>query len=154
MIQKYELKKLRAHDVTERLKSAIREYLKFHTMIEPKPQRVRLSRRKGFNLQEASFELNRLPAVNCARPSIYGNPFIVGKHGDTAKCVDLFRKLCAGFLCISVDADCIAAQKRFIAKAVPKIKAGELRGKNLACFCQLSKPCHCDVLLDIRNGCQ
>ena len=28
----------------------------------------------------------------------------------------------------------------------------ELRGKNLACFCQLDQPCHADVLLEIANA--
>lgn len=30
------------------------------------PQRIQLSRKKGFNLQKASLKLNSLPAVNCA----------------------------------------------------------------------------------------
>jgi hypothetical protein len=28
---------------------------------------------------------------------------------------------------------------------------GELRGKNLGCFCPLDGPCHADVLLDLAN---
>ena len=28
----------------------------------------------------------------------------------------------------------------------------ELAGKNLACWCPLSQPCHADVLLEIANG--
>jgi hypothetical protein len=28
----------------------------------------------------------------------------------------------------------------------------ELAGKNLACWCQLDRPCHGDVLLEIANG--
>ena len=27
----------------------------------------------------------------------------------------------------------------------------ELRGKDLACFCALDKPCHADVLLELAN---
>lgn len=27
-----------------------------------------------------------------------------------------------------------------------------LRGKNLACFCKLSEPCHADILLEIANA--
>ena len=27
----------------------------------------------------------------------------------------------------------------------------ELRGKNLACWCSLDKPCHADILLEIAN---
>lgn len=29
---------------------------------------------------------------------------------------------------------------------------GELRGKNLACWCKPGKPCHADVLLEIANA--
>ena len=28
---------------------------------------------------------------------------------------------------------------------------GKLRGKNLACWCPLDKPCHADVLLELAN---
>lgn len=28
----------------------------------------------------------------------------------------------------------------------------ELRGKNLACYCPLDKPCHADVLLELANA--
>lgn len=40
-----------------------------------RPQRLQLSRRKGFRLQTASRALNGLPAVNVARPSKWGNPY-------------------------------------------------------------------------------
>lgn len=29
--------------------------------------------------------------------------------------------------------------------------ACDLRGKNLACWCALDKPCHADVLLELAN---
>jgi hypothetical protein len=29
---------------------------------------------------------------------------------------------------------------------------GALKGKDLACWCQLDQPCHADVLLEIANG--
>jgi hypothetical protein len=28
----------------------------------------------------------------------------------------------------------------------------ELRGKDLACWCPINKPCHADVLLEVANG--
>ena len=40
-----------------------------------KPIRIRLSRKKGFDLQAVSRAANGLPAVNVARPSRWGNPF-------------------------------------------------------------------------------
>lgn len=44
-------------------------------MTDAKPQRLQLSRKRGFNLQAASRTLNGLEAVNVARPSKFGNPF-------------------------------------------------------------------------------
>lgn len=32
------------------------------------------------------------------------------------------------------------------------LDAGELRGKNLACWCPLDQPCHADVLIQLANG--
>jgi hypothetical protein len=31
------------------------------------------------------------------------------------------------------------------------LNAGELRGKDLACWCPLDQPCHADVLLELAN---
>ena len=42
-----------------------------------KPVRLRLSRAKGFNLQDHSLATNGLSAVNVARPSKWGNPFVL-----------------------------------------------------------------------------
>jgi Domain of unknown function (DUF4326) len=28
---------------------------------------------------------------------------------------------------------------------------GELRGRDLACYCPLDEPCHADVLIDVAN---
>mgnify|MGYP001581696887 CR=1 FL=1 len=43
----------------------------------PRPVRLRLSRRPKFNLQKHSRSINGLPAVNVARPSKWGNPFVI-----------------------------------------------------------------------------
>ena len=64
------------------------------------PVRLQLSRRAGFNLQAASHARNGLDAVHVARPGPWGNPFIVGKHGDAAYCVDLY-KACLPACCAS-----------------------------------------------------
>lgn len=103
-----------------------------------KPVRLTLSRRKGFNLQRLSIETNGLPAVNVARPTKWGNPFVVqfDPHTDyspqTAEdAVRMFR-------------DMIGRDPQFAAAAQ------QLHGKNLACWCKES-PCHADVLLSIAN---
>jgi hypothetical protein len=105
------------------------------------PKRVQLRRTKGWRLPPNT--------VVVARPTKWGNPFIVGKHGTREHCVDLFRKLCAGCLCISKDGACCAAQQGFVAMAYEDLP--ELRGKNLACWCPLDQPCHADVLLELAN---
>ena len=111
------------------------------------PKRIQLSRKKGFNLQSASLGLNGLQAVNCARPSKWGNPFKVGqsysrdgmKVISNWEAVRWFRKDIAG---------------RPIFRAQIKRL---LRGKNLACWCKIIDevgnyvPCHADVLLEIAN---
>ncbi len=111
-----------------------------------KPVRLQLSRRAGFDLQAHSLAVNGLPAVNCARPGPLGNPFIVGKHGDAAYCVDLYKAMLAGLLRIDVGIDVQKRMRLYVAE-----NAEELRGKNLACWCKPGAPCHADVLLDVVN---
>lgn len=114
-----------------------------------RPVRLQLSRKKGFDLQELSREVNGLPAVNVARPSGYGNPFVIGEtpsiafHAYTrerietaAEAVDLYRRLCIANFAKSDD-------------CVDRLLA--LRGKNLACWCAPDAPCHADVLLELAN---
>ncbi len=110
------------------------------------PVRMQLSRRKGFNLQEASRAINGLEAVHVGRPGPWGNPFAVGKHGDAAYCVDLYKALLAGLLKLAADPDIEALQRarRFVAD-----NADELCDKNLACWCAPGAPCHADVLLKL-----
>lgn len=104
-----------------------------------KPVRIQLSRKKGFNLQKVSRDLNGLPAVNCARPSKWGNPFVIqaDPHPDYSpqnarEAVKMFRASIGGLKRIQI--------------------RNELRSKNLACFCKPTEPCHCDVLLEIANN--
>lgn len=108
-----------------------------------KPKRIRLSRRKGFKLPPNT--------VNVARPSRWGNPFVVGIHGTRERCVQLFRYLCGGYLCLDAKGkDCVDQQQRFLVWAKPNL--WRLRGKDLACWCPLDeKPCHADVLMEVAN---
>lgn len=126
------------------------------------PVRLQLSRKKGFNLQALSLATNGLPAVNCARPSKWGNPFYVineegapwitdGRdsrmpvcNGDAAKLIgepDIFWN--------NVQQGLVAIFRRECLDGLPNMSI--LRGKNLACFCK-SGPCHCDVLLELANA--
>lgn len=104
------------------------------------PERVRLSRAKGWKMPPNTVKVDRATS--------WGNPFVVGKHGTAAECVDLYRKLAAGFICLSTD----NIQEQQNARANMITARTDLRGRNLACWCALDKPCHADVLLEIANG--
>lgn len=88
---------------------------------EEKPRRVQLSRRKGWRMPDNT--------VKVSRPSPFGN-----YAGSTR--ADFEADL----------ADMSNADRTFY---MDKVKT--LRGKNLACWCALDKPCHADVLLELAN---
>ncbi len=105
-----------------------------------KPVRLQLSRRKGFDLQALSIATNGLPAVNVARPTMWGNHAAVRAGIPTGQpAVDAFKRW--------LETEASWAWKG---------RAGiDLRGKNLACWCRLKDqhgnavPCHADVLLEL-----
>lgn len=118
------------------------------------PVRLQLSRRKGFSLQSVSVAANGLDAVNVARPSKWGNPFVIeacdrqGRWGPRSRVreyrkgrfqvVEMFR----GIL-LKGEGEPWVSMKRDL---------GELRGKNLACWCaDGEKVCHAQVLLEMAN---
>jgi hypothetical protein len=119
------------------------------------PERIQLSRTRGFNLQAFSLALNGLAAVVVARPSPRGNPHRVWRDGGQWLVSSRGR-----------EHHSVANRDEGIALAVAKHRADclhaapfygsattllELRGKNLACWCKLGVPCHADVLLQLAN---
>jgi Domain of unknown function (DUF4326) len=102
-----------------------------------KPVRLQLSRKKGFNLQAHSRAVNGLSAINCARPTRDGNPYIVGRDGikDAEEAVRLHREMIEGKCAQDPQAATVMWNR--------------LRGKNLACWCRPNHPCHVDTLLDL-----
>lgn len=132
-----------------------------------KPIRLKLSRQKGFNLQELSLATNGLPAINVARPSVFSNPFPIGKpsgylfkdDGDPKPMIDslsreqavkFYSELAHGF----ISPEMHPWGHEWHIKLVAKVGGApfwwmrsHLRGKNLACWCALDQPCHADVLL-------
>ena len=124
-------------------------------MTPPRPVRLRLSRAKGFNLQAASVALNGLPAVNCARPGPYGNPYVVGEHGSRIDCVRWFICLADNVIALTVGTKEHFETCRALIPNMRRLASG-LRGHNLACWCTLPKPgepdiCHCTVWLALAN---
>jgi hypothetical protein len=102
----------------------------------PQPVRMQVSRKAGFNLQEASHALNGLPAKLVTRPGPWGNPFSID---EVAKTYGLDRA---------------AAQAKAVAMASDWLRGTirrELGGHNLACWCKPGTPCHADVLIELAN---
>lgn len=105
-------------------------------------------------------------AVSVTRPGLWGNPFPASILGAQLA-VSLFRELMAGmfdpghlkhlgdpeFKAI-YDAKTLW-QERMAKRHGLEYRLGarhDLKGKDLACYCQPGAPCHADVLLEIANG--
>lgn len=101
------------------------------------PKRIQLRRTKGWRKPEG--------AVVVARPTIYGNPFVVGDTVSSPR----------------YDGDVVVT--RDLAVALYRVwldqrpgwrdqQARELVGVELCCWCPLDAACHADVLLEIANS--
>lgn len=71
-------------------------------------------------------------AVYIGRGSPWGNPFVIGQHGDRATVIRKYE-----------------AEVRSLPQNIAIIKE-QLKGKNLVCFCK-PQACHGDILLQIAN---
>jgi hypothetical protein len=120
--------------------------------VSAKPQRMQLSRKRGFDLQKASRALNGLPGKRITRPGPWGNPFTIeetaaryGLEADAAqaKAVALYGQWLRGTL----DAG-LSPGEPPSREAIRR----ELGGHNLACWCRPGTPCHADVLIELANG--
>ncbi len=123
-----------------------------------KPVRVQLRRTKGWRMPPNTKKVDRSTA--------FGNPLVCTPHGCKRKpcgccepyrcCVDVFREYVVsgmegrasrtGSLGIAAEAMVGYPRRTKLVERLP-----ELRGKNLACWCALDKPCHADVLLKLAN---
>jgi len=70
-------------------------------------------------------------AIYIGRPSIWGNPYLIGKDGDRAQVIRKFKK--------------------FVLPNYSLDELSRLQGRDLLCFCA-PLPCHGDVLLEAVNG--
>ena len=102
------------------------------------PRRIQRKRTRGWVKPEGVRTVDRT--------TIFGNPYKVGEPGvpDQATAVRLYeRDLLAGNL---------RGYRRPNVVITVEIVKDELRGFDLACFCELDGgPCHADVLLTIAN---
>jgi hypothetical protein len=113
------------------------------------PVRLQLSRKDGFDLQAHSLAVNGLPVVVVSRPGRWGNPWSVQEVGSAAEAVRRFRGATCGFMSNGSFCKPQAHPLSFIGRIISDV--GELRGKNLACWCKIGSPCHADVLLEMAN---
>ena len=104
------------------------------------PIRVQLRRSKSWKMPPNTVKVDR--------STKWGNPFVVGKDGTAAECVDLYRKLMGGYLCLTSKA---TIESQTDARWHKLAFLHTLRGKNIACWCATGKICHADVLLEIAN---
>jgi len=119
------------------------------------PVRIQMKREKGFNLQECSKAINGLPAIRVDRATKWGNPFRPGEEyviaDDDTATISVSSDSTEGvvhFYEIAIRDENI--RKRYSLPSPEEIRA-ELAGRNLACWCKPSQPCHADVLLMIAN---
>lgn len=101
------------------------------------PVRVQLRRIKGWRLPPNT--------LSVARPTKWGNPFVVGKPHPYCRPDEIAE----GHACASPMTR-EEAVEAFTALYWSPEELAELRGKNLACWCGPG-PCHADVLLELAN---
>jgi hypothetical protein len=102
------------------------------------PQRIQLRRAKGWKMPPNT--------VKVARPNRWGNPF---------KVAPAFESEGVKFPAITADS-AVDLYREWVTTALQNWPStgealGELRGKNLACWCKPDQRCHADVLLDLAN---
>lgn len=99
-----------------------------------KPKRIQRRRTKGWKMPPNT--------VYVGRPTKWGNPFCE---------IDDYGRPCAKKSAEEFKAWLESPYSDERAFDINHLSKTELRGKNLACWCPLDKPCHADVLLEIAN---
>lgn len=118
------------------------------------PERIRLRRTRGWRKPEG--------AIVVARPSKFGNPFVVGDEIQvTAPSGDIAMIPMTPEMAVSCYLDLMRSRLHLLGATHPddvayveqwRADVRSLRGHDLACWCPLNKPCHADVLLAIANA--
>lgn len=104
------------------------------------PRRIQLSRAKGWRLPAG--------AIVVSRPTPWGNPFLVGRHGTATECVESHLLVLAGFYSV---VDQVPWQEQRATRNHVLSHLGELVGRDLACWCRYGAPCHADTLLRLAS---
>jgi hypothetical protein len=97
----------------------------------------------------------RMPAgaVSVTRPGRFSNPFRARIYGSASECVEAFD-LCISEFPVPTERVCLWMDGGDFAHLIGLASGeflNEIRGKDLACFCWLSRPCHRKPLLRRAN---
>jgi hypothetical protein len=101
------------------------------------PERIQRKRTRGWKMPPNT--------VYVGRPTQWGNPFSAAKPYQVA----------GGKFLLKSASEAASLFRQYV---VGRLENGTgyplaaLRGKNLACWCPLDKPCHADVLLELANA--
>lgn len=123
-----------------------------------KPIRIQRKRTKGWKMPENTIYVGRNNSELGVGP--FSNPFKIGcfyKIGNGGNygmtwCMCIDEKYANGFTKVIDNAHAVEMFKEYISKyPLSKENIEKIRGKNLACWCTLDKPCHADELLKIAN---
>ena len=118
------------------------------------PIRIQRKRTKGWKMPDG--------AVYVGRPTAWGNPFPIAEHGAKLS-LALYRNVLNGLWSPIVLQDLSdedyarvyearnAFLKRLGHRYHPSEMLHELRGKDLACWCEIGAPCHGDILIELAN---
>lgn len=121
------------------------------------PQRIQRQRTAGWRMPAG--------AVYVGRPGRWGNPFGIVRDGSfmgeplfrivpepTVAAIDRFYG--GGLTRPQAAHQAVRLYRRWITGSVVRITdlVPLLAGRDLACWCPLSLPCHADVLLELANG--
>ena len=111
------------------------------------PRRIQRKRAKGWRMPDG--------AVYVGRPTRWGNPYIVERLGDILYGVFTYENgnkvLCDTFFDKSDAEKAAAARFRAYTFRLSNHDIEFLRGRDLACWCPLDRPCHADILLELAN---
>jgi len=114
------------------------------------PVRVQLRRTKGWRMPPNT--------VKATRPGKLGNPLTIA---NAIECGFATKETAQAFVVEAFEdwllggrdgRDWWQGRESDKARAAIVHALPDLRGKNLACWCALDKPCHADVLLKIANS--
>lgn len=111
------------------------------------PKRIQRKRTKGWKMPPNT--------VYVGRPSKWGNPYKAGEKVELGDFIYYGIKELEQYENITPEHNLHAMQLFYfftqVLKKYGKLDLSELKGKNLACWCPLDKPCHADILLKLAN---